>query len=228
MSKNDPKHLLLSTDIQDPTDFPSSSTTPGLRALDNALRCKICQELYEAPVLLTCGHCFCSLVRVTIAASTLLTIGPLNSVHATNSVRSQHVPRVGKKPPSVASGSTQQWKRQSQHGKTQGTSLVSHGGHPCRLMRTIIRRPFVLEMINETLALRSRATESPRPAKRHKLNTPVLLDLASPQKQLRRPEVPGTSRKRDRSHTGSPDDDVERGTCSNTQPLASKVACLYI
>ncbi|KAI9446761.1 hypothetical protein H4582DRAFT_1908164 [Lactarius indigo] len=61
MWKNDPKELLYSMDIQDPTDFPPSSTAPGLRALDNALRCKICQELYEAPVVLTCGHCFCSL-----------------------------------------------------------------------------------------------------------------------------------------------------------------------
>ena len=77
MSKNKPKELLYDMDIQDPTDFPPSSTAPGLRALDNALRCKICQELYEAPVVLTCGHCFCSLVRVTTAASTFLTTGPL-------------------------------------------------------------------------------------------------------------------------------------------------------
>ena len=75
--KGDLKELLYNADIQDPTDFPPSSTAPGLRALDNALRCKICQELYEAPVVLTCGHCFCSLVRVTIATSMPLTTGPL-------------------------------------------------------------------------------------------------------------------------------------------------------
>ncbi|KAF8479122.1 hypothetical protein DFH94DRAFT_40849 [Russula ochroleuca] len=61
MWKTDVKELLDSTDVQDPTDFPPSSTAPGLRALDSALRCNICQELYEAPVVLTCGHCFCSL-----------------------------------------------------------------------------------------------------------------------------------------------------------------------
>lgn len=61
MCKNNPRELLRDMDVQDPTDFPPSSTAPGLRALDNALRCKICQELYEAPVVLTCGHCFCSL-----------------------------------------------------------------------------------------------------------------------------------------------------------------------
>jgi len=69
MWKIDAKDLLDSTDVQDPTDFPPASTSPGLRALDNALRCNICQELYEAPVVLTCGHCFCSLVRVTVAVS---------------------------------------------------------------------------------------------------------------------------------------------------------------
>lgn len=67
--KTDVKDLLNNTDVQDPTDFPPSSTAPGLRALDSALRCNICQELYEAPVVLTCGHCFCSLVRVMVTVS---------------------------------------------------------------------------------------------------------------------------------------------------------------
>jgi RING-type zinc-finger len=66
MWKTDAKELLDNTDVQDPTDFPPASTAPGLRALDSTLRCNICQELYEAPVVLTCGHCFCSLVRVTV------------------------------------------------------------------------------------------------------------------------------------------------------------------
>ena len=66
MWKTDAKELLDSTDVPDPTDFPPASTAPGLRALDSTLRCNICQELYEAPVVLTCGHCFCSLVRVTV------------------------------------------------------------------------------------------------------------------------------------------------------------------
>lgn len=70
MHKTELKELLDNADIQDPTDFPPASTAPGLRALDNALRCNICQELYDAPVVLTCGHCFCSLVRVMLIAST--------------------------------------------------------------------------------------------------------------------------------------------------------------
>ncbi|KZV70607.1 hypothetical protein PENSPDRAFT_579153 [Peniophora sp. CONT] len=52
---------LLEADIQDPTDFPADDNAPGLRSLDAALRCKICSELYDAPVILPCGHTFCSL-----------------------------------------------------------------------------------------------------------------------------------------------------------------------
>jgi hypothetical protein len=77
MYNNNPQELLCDMNVQDPTDFPPPSTAPGLRALDNALRCKICQELYEAPVVLACGHCFCSLVRVITATPTPLTTGPL-------------------------------------------------------------------------------------------------------------------------------------------------------
>jgi RING-type zinc-finger len=106
MPKTELKELLDSTDIQAPTDFPPQPTAPGLRALDSALRCKICQELYDAPVVLTCGHCFCSLVRVTIIAPNALSLSLASSysVHAPNLTRSQYVPPVGTKPPSVASG----------------------------------------------------------------------------------------------------------------------------
>ncbi|KAF9244235.1 hypothetical protein BU15DRAFT_42358 [Melanogaster broomeanus] len=48
---------LLSADIPDPTDFP----TTDLRQLDANLRCTICSELYDAPITIACGHCFCSL-----------------------------------------------------------------------------------------------------------------------------------------------------------------------
>ncbi|KAG1849158.1 hypothetical protein DFJ58DRAFT_889325 [Suillus subalutaceus] len=48
---------LLSTNIPDPSDFPM----PDLRQLDASLRCTICGELYDAPITLACGHCFCSL-----------------------------------------------------------------------------------------------------------------------------------------------------------------------
>ena len=55
--------LLGSSDITDSTDFPDNTHTPGLRALDDALRCNICRDFYDAPVSLTCGHSFCSVVR---------------------------------------------------------------------------------------------------------------------------------------------------------------------
>ncbi|KAI0059131.1 hypothetical protein BV25DRAFT_1901820 [Artomyces pyxidatus] len=61
MGKNTVHDLLNNADIQDPLDFPGRADAPGLRDLDGALRCKICQELFEAPVVLACGHCFCSL-----------------------------------------------------------------------------------------------------------------------------------------------------------------------
>ncbi|KAG1764234.1 hypothetical protein EDD22DRAFT_460177 [Suillus occidentalis] len=48
---------LLSTNIPDPSDFPM----PELQQLDASLRCTICGELYDAPISLACGHCFCSL-----------------------------------------------------------------------------------------------------------------------------------------------------------------------
>ena len=53
---------LLSLDISDATDFPDAAAAPGLRQFDDALRCSICRDLYDAPVTLQCGHCFCSAV----------------------------------------------------------------------------------------------------------------------------------------------------------------------
>ncbi|TCD70580.1 E3 ubiquitin-protein ligase rad18 [Steccherinum ochraceum] len=51
----------LDEDVPSPEDFPPPSNAPGLRELDEALRCNICKELYSAPVTIPCGHCFCSL-----------------------------------------------------------------------------------------------------------------------------------------------------------------------
>lgn len=62
---------LLAADVPDPTDFPPPAAAPGLRALDGALRCAICTEPFDAPVALTCGHCFCSMVR-TVSSWLLL------------------------------------------------------------------------------------------------------------------------------------------------------------
>ncbi|KAI0637400.1 hypothetical protein C8Q77DRAFT_1155241 [Trametes polyzona] len=54
------ERLLAAPDISDFTDFPDHSVAPGLRALDDALRCDICRDFYDAPVALNCGHSFCS------------------------------------------------------------------------------------------------------------------------------------------------------------------------
>ncbi|KAF5330398.1 hypothetical protein D9619_005602 [Psilocybe cf. subviscida] len=50
----------LTADVPDPTDFPPQPSAPGLRTLDGSFRCNICGELFDAPVTISCGHCFCS------------------------------------------------------------------------------------------------------------------------------------------------------------------------
>ncbi|TFK34814.1 hypothetical protein BDQ12DRAFT_612703 [Crucibulum laeve] len=52
--------------VPDPTDFPPDTSAPGLRSLDGSFRCTICGEVYDAPVTLPCGHCFCSCVTMAI------------------------------------------------------------------------------------------------------------------------------------------------------------------
>ncbi|KAH9857688.1 hypothetical protein C2E23DRAFT_287840 [Lenzites betulinus] len=52
--------LLAIPEISDSTDFPDTTTAPGLRGLDDAVRCDICRDFYDAPVSLNCGHSFCS------------------------------------------------------------------------------------------------------------------------------------------------------------------------
>jgi len=44
-------------DVTDPSDFP----VDDLRKLDNSLRCPICKDFYDGPIILHCGHTFCSL-----------------------------------------------------------------------------------------------------------------------------------------------------------------------
>lgn len=46
-------------EISDPSDWMETKV-PELSDLDSALRCQICKELLNAPVLTTCGHVFCS------------------------------------------------------------------------------------------------------------------------------------------------------------------------
>ncbi|KAF4578471.1 E3 ubiquitin-protein ligase rad18 [Pleurotus pulmonarius] len=60
--------LKMAAEITDPFDLPGPSERPGLRDMDTSMRCTICQEFYDAPVTLSCGHCFCSLcIRNSLA-----------------------------------------------------------------------------------------------------------------------------------------------------------------
>lgn len=45
-------------DVSDPSDFKSEF----LQSLDASLRCAICKDIIEAPVMAPCSHSFCSLV----------------------------------------------------------------------------------------------------------------------------------------------------------------------
>ncbi|KZT11613.1 uncharacterized protein LAESUDRAFT_692654 [Laetiporus sulphureus 93-53] len=51
---------VLLENVPDPTDFPSADVAPGLRELDEALVCDVCREFYSGPMILECGHSFCS------------------------------------------------------------------------------------------------------------------------------------------------------------------------
>jgi len=48
------------TAFSDPTDWKGSSLQP-LEHLDVALRCEVCKEFYNAPMITACCHTFCSL-----------------------------------------------------------------------------------------------------------------------------------------------------------------------
>lgn len=47
-------------DVADSTDWLSTSL-PGLSALESALRCQVCKDFYETPMITSCSHTFCSL-----------------------------------------------------------------------------------------------------------------------------------------------------------------------
>jgi hypothetical protein len=52
-------------DITDPSDFP----VDHLKKLDSSLRCPICKDFFDGPVILHCGHTFCSLVSQSYATT---------------------------------------------------------------------------------------------------------------------------------------------------------------
>ncbi|KAH8833916.1 hypothetical protein DL96DRAFT_1578830 [Flagelloscypha sp. PMI_526] len=64
MSLND----FLIAQVTDPTDFAPSLP---LQRMDGALRCTVCKEFFDAPVITPCAHTFCSLcVRTYLSTKT--------------------------------------------------------------------------------------------------------------------------------------------------------------
>ncbi|AWU77797.1 uncharacterized protein C5L36_0D05230 [Pichia kudriavzevii] len=54
-------------DVSDPSDWKNTKY-PDLANLDSLMRCQICKEFLQAPVLTTCDHIFCSMcIRRTIS-----------------------------------------------------------------------------------------------------------------------------------------------------------------
>jgi E3 ubiquitin-protein ligase RAD18 len=54
--------------ISDPTDF-SQTTMPPLSDLDTAVRCQVCKDFFNTPMITSCAHTFCSLcIRQCLSA----------------------------------------------------------------------------------------------------------------------------------------------------------------
>ncbi|KAK4687159.1 E3 ubiquitin-protein ligase RAD18, partial [Tremellales sp. Uapishka_1] len=61
-------HPLLKAGPEVAPPFPTQF--PQLKRLDNSLTCEICKETYSGPVSISCGHSFCSQVRLSASAPT--------------------------------------------------------------------------------------------------------------------------------------------------------------
>ncbi|KAI4171821.1 MAG: hypothetical protein LQ348_006858 [Seirophora lacunosa] len=53
-------HLERSLAVADPSDW-LNSTAPKLAPVDSALRCQVCKDFYDTPMITSCSHTFCSL-----------------------------------------------------------------------------------------------------------------------------------------------------------------------
>jgi len=47
------------TDLTDPSDFTNTSI-PTLSEFDTGLRCQVCKEMFDTPMITSCSHTFCS------------------------------------------------------------------------------------------------------------------------------------------------------------------------
>lgn len=52
-----PEHSLA---VPDPSDW-LKSTAPKLAPVESALRCQVCKDFYDTPMITSCSHTFCSL-----------------------------------------------------------------------------------------------------------------------------------------------------------------------
>lgn len=78
-------------DVTDPSDF----STENLQKLDSSLRCTICKDFYDAPVMLHCGHTFCSLVTLIVTFRCIRAIDWLFSALDLCFQTNQNAPYVG-------------------------------------------------------------------------------------------------------------------------------------
>lgn len=58
----------VATEIEDPSDWLNTSLSTFL-PLDNALRCQVCKDFYDTPMITSCSHTFCSkCIRTCLSA----------------------------------------------------------------------------------------------------------------------------------------------------------------
>lgn len=55
--------------VQHPSEF-SSTTVPDLSVMDNVMRCQICKDYFDTPMMTKCCHTFCSMcIRQALSAT---------------------------------------------------------------------------------------------------------------------------------------------------------------
>ncbi|KAL8880710.1 MAG: hypothetical protein Q9198_001932, partial [Flavoplaca austrocitrina] len=53
-------NVTTSLDIADPSDW-LKTTVPKLAPVESALRCQVCKDFFDTPMITSCSHTFCSL-----------------------------------------------------------------------------------------------------------------------------------------------------------------------
>src|SRR5215469_15342374 len=55
-----PMDTISDASLPDPTDWLNTSL-PSFATLESALRCQVCKDFYDTPMITSCSHTFCSL-----------------------------------------------------------------------------------------------------------------------------------------------------------------------